>query len=292
MPSTKAGKVSQWIDLAPNHKLGLMVANPVLLGAGAIGYGEAVPRGLDLAQLGAAVIGPVLSASRGGTQPPRLAHVNGGLVLDTGLQNRGVNNAIQQYGKLWEKLGCPVIVQVVESHPATLAKIAGKLAQLRGVQGVELLPAGPGDPAGELDAARLGTLVRTIDRACELPVWVKLPLAKAAALAPVVCEAGAVGVVVGQAPTGAALRTVDGVARPVTGTLYGPLLFPQMLHALQQVGDLRLPAALIACGGIHTLEQVREALASGAQAVQVDSAVWVEPSFPGRLAAAISPFIA
>ena len=74
---------------------------------------------------GAAVVGPVLSASRGGTQPPRLAHVNGGVVLDTGLQNRGVNNAIQQYGKLWEKLGCPVIVQVVESHPATLAKIAG-----------------------------------------------------------------------------------------------------------------------------------------------------------------------
>ena len=112
----------------------------MLLGAGAIGYGEAVPRGLDLAQLGAAVVGPVLSASRGGTPPPRLAHVNGGIVLDTGLQNRGVNNAIQQYGKLWEKLGCPVIVQVVESHPATLAKIAGKLAQVRGVQGIELLP--------------------------------------------------------------------------------------------------------------------------------------------------------
>lgn len=285
MPSTKAGKVSQWIDLAPNHKLGLMVANPVLLGAGAIGYGEAVPRGLDLAQLGAAVIGPVLSASRGGTQPPRLAQVNGGLVLDTGLQNRGVNNAIQQYGKLWEKLGCPVIVQVVESHPATLAKIAGKLAQLRGIQGIELLPA---DLASELDAARLAMLVRTIDRACELPVWVKLPLAKVTALAPAACEAGAVGLVIGQPPSSAGLRTVNNAAQPVTGALYGPLIFPQMLQSLLDVAGLRLPAALIACGGIHTVDQAQQALAAGAQAVQVDSAVWVEPSLPVRLAAALS----
>lgn len=285
MPSSKAGKVSQWIDLAPNHKLGLMVANPVLLGAGAIGYGEAVPRGLDLAQVGAAVIGPVLSASRGGTQPPRLAHVNGGLVLDTGLQNRGVNNAIQQYGKLWEKLGCPVIVQVVESHPATLAKIAGKLAQLRGIQGIELLPV---DPASELDAARLGTLVRTIVRGCELPVWVKLPLAKVTALAPAACEAGAVGLVIGQPPSSAGLRTVNNAAQPVTGALYGPLIFPQMLQSLLDVAGLRLPAALIACGGIHTVDQAQQALAAGAQAVQVDSAVWVEPSLPVRLAAALS----
>ena len=285
MPNDKASKTNSWIDLAPNHKLGLVVANPILLGAGAIGYGEAVPRGLDLTKLGAAVVGPVLSASRGGTQPPRLAHANGGIVLDTGLQNRGVNNAIQQYGKLWEKLGCPVIVQVVESHPASLAKIAGKLAQLRGVQGVELLPV---DPAGEIDGAKLATLVRTADRACELPVWVKLPLTKAAALAPAACEAGAVGLVVGQPPSGTALRTANGATHPITGALYGPFVFPQMLQVLLQIASLHLPAALIACGGIHTLEQVQQALAAGAQAVQIDSAVWVEPGLPGRLAAVLS----
>lgn len=282
MPSSKASIANQWIDLAPNHKLGLVVANPVLLGAGAIGYGEAVPRGLDLAQLGAAVVGPVLSASRGGTQPPRLAHVNGGVVLDTGLQNRGVNNAIQQYGKLWENLGCPVVVQVVESHPQTLAKLAGKLAPLRGIQGLELLP---GD---DVDGARLGTLVRTLDRACELPIWVKLPLATAATLAPAACDAGAVGLVLGQPPTGAGLRIADGAAQAVTGAVYGPFNFPQMLRALLEVAGLQLPAALIACGGIHTSTQVQQALAAGAQAVQIDSAVWVEPGLPGRLAAEIS----
>lgn len=278
-----SNNTSRWIDLAPNHKLGLVVTNPVLLGAGAIGYGEAVPRGLDITQLGAVVVGPVLGASRGGSQPPRLAHVNGGIVLDTGLQNRGVNNAIQQYGKLWPKLGCPVVVQVAESHPATLAKVVRKLASVPGVQGLELLV------SPDLDAARLAAVVRAVDRECELPLWIKLPLEQAAVLAPAVCDAGAVGLVIGQAPYGAAMRTlVGGDAQPVRGSLYGPLVFPQMLEVLLRVAALHLPAALIACGGIHTIGQVRQALAAGAEAVQIDSAVWVEPGLAGRLAAGIA----
>lgn len=274
-----AHPAGQAIDLAPNHKLGLVVANPILLGAGAIGYGEAIPRGLDLAELGAVVAGPVLGASRGGSQPPRLAHVNGGVVLDTGLQNRGVNIAIQRHGKLWDKLGCPVIVQVAESHPATLAKVAAKLANLPAVQGLELLP-----PA-DIDSARLSTLLRAAEHACELPLWVKLPLMQAASLASAACDAGAVGLVIGQPLSATALRAgMDGQPLPVNGALYGPLVFPQMLAALLQVAALHLPAALIACGGIHTLDQVRQCLSAGAQAVQIDSAVWVEPGLAGQLA--------
>ena len=274
--------VEHVIDLAPGHKLGLVVANPVLLGAGAVGYGEAVPRGLELKGLGAAVVGPLLGSSRGGKEPPRLAHFNGGFVLETGLQNRGVNNAIQQYARLWERFPCPVIVQVAESHALTLTRVAAKLGALPGVQGLELLP--PPD----VDANQLTALLRTVERACELPLWVKLPLEGAAALAPAACEAGAVGLVIGQAPSGAGFAAgVDGQQQPVAGAYYGPLVFAQMLPALLQVAALGLPAALIACGGIHTVQQVRQALAAGAQAVQIDSAVWVEPGLPSRLAAEV-----
>ena len=160
---------------------------------------------------------------------------------------------------------------MAESHPLTLTRMVTKLAALPGVQGLELLP--PDD----MDAAQLTSLLRTVERACELPLWVKLPLAQAAALAPAVCDAGAVGLVIGQPPNGAALRIVDGQPHTVAGSLYGPLVFPQMLQTLLQIAALQLPAALIACGGIHTAEQVRQALAAGARAVQVDSALWVEP---------------
>lgn len=269
------------IDLAPNHKSGLAVASPILVGAGAIGYGEAVPRGLELSRLGAAVVGPVLGASRAGRQPPRLAHVSGGAILDTGLQNRGVSNAIQQYGRLWDRLGCPVIVQVAESHPTTLPKVAARLANVPGVHGLELLL------PEEIDTVRLASLIRSAGRECEVPLWVKLPLRRAAAWAPAACEAGAAGLVLGQAPTGSSLCTgTGGELHTIRGPLYGPLVFPLMLDALLQVAALGLSAALIACGGIHTLEHVHQALAAGARAVQIDSALWVEPGLANRLAQA------
>jgi dihydroorotate dehydrogenase (NAD+) catalytic subunit len=170
-----------------------------------------------------------------------------------------------------------VIAQVADDRASILARTLARLAEAEGLHGVELLP--PPDA----DASLVAALVRAAERASELPIWIKLPLATAAVLAPVAVDAGAVGLVVGQPPQGAALRTVDGVDLPVRGPLYGPLAFPHMLLALLDVAALHLPAALIACGGIHTGEQVRQALAAGAAAVQVDSAVWVEPGLPGRL---------
>ncbi len=118
----------------------------------------------------------------------------------------------------------------------------------------------------------------------DLPLWVKAPLATAVQLAPAVVEAGAVGLVVGQPLAGAGMRLPgDGSSQAVYGDLFGPLAFAPMLATLLQVAALQLPCALIACGGVHTLDQVRQALAAGAAAVQMDSAVWVEPGLPGRL---------
>lgn len=265
------------IDLAPNHKQGLSVAHPILLGCGAIGYGEALPKGLNTAELGAVVVGPLLSASRGGAAPPRLAHVSGGIVLESGMQNRGVSKVVQSFSRLWPRLGCPVLAQVADDRASILARTLARLRDVAGLQGLELLPPVDGD------AGLLAMLVRTAAKSSDLPIWVKLPLASAVALAPVAVEAGAVGLVVAQPPRGGVMRQIDGADVPILGPLYGPLVFPQMLAALMGVAALRLPAALIASGGVHTAEHVRQALAAGADAVQIDSALWVEPGCAGQL---------
>ena len=69
----------------------------------------------------------------------------------------------------------------------------------------------------------------------------------------------------------------------VSGGLYGPLTFALMLPVLRSVVALNLPVAVIACGGIHTAAQMQQALEAGANAVQIDSAVWVEPALPNWL---------
>jgi dihydroorotate dehydrogenase (NAD+) catalytic subunit len=272
------------IDLAPHHKQGLPVANPILAAGGSVGYGEARHAGLDMARLGAVVVGPIMRRSLAGKQPPRLAHVDGGLVLETGLQNRGVSAVIRKFARLWPGLGCPVIAQIADAHPDLAAETAERLAGVDAVSGLELLI------PRHADGGLVRRLVQAVDRAADLPVWVKPPLSLAVELAPPAVEAGAAALVIAQPLTGAGLaRTPDdppvqgAPAALVRGPVYGPLAFAPMLDVLAQVAALDLPAARIACGGIHTPEQVRQALAVGASAVQLDSALWVEPGLAGRL---------
>ncbi len=54
------------IELAPGHKQGLPVNNPIWIAGGMVGYGEAVARGVNLTGLGGVVVGPILSSSRAG----------------------------------------------------------------------------------------------------------------------------------------------------------------------------------------------------------------------------------
>jgi dihydroorotate dehydrogenase (NAD+) catalytic subunit len=273
------------IDLAPSHKTGLIVKSPVLLAGGSIGYGEAVASGVDLKALGAVVVGPLLRQSGSGTGPPRVAELTGGMVLGVGSQNRGVNDVVKRFGRQWARLGAPVIVQVAENRPSALTVVLERLATVDAVAGIELLF------SNGTDAESVQQALYTTMQLSDLPIWVKLPLAEAARLAPVAVEAGAVGIVVGQPPPAAAVRTkAAGKPALVQGALYGPVVFHLMLAALVTVSKLALPAALIACGGIHTEEQARTVLRiPGVRALQIDSALWIEPGLPGQLATALQP---
>lgn len=241
-----------------------------------VGYGEAIGRGLKLERLGGVVVGPFLATSRAGSPPPRVAETSGGMVLETGWQNRGINSAISRYGKLWSGLGCPVVAQLVDSDARTLGKMAARLATVPSLAGLELLPL-----TNDVEVAV--RMVRNVTRTSDLPVWVKVPLNEAVAWAEPLVEAGANALVVGQPLRGALAKDAT---RVVNGALYGPLTFALMLPVLRAVARLQLPAALIACGGVHTTAQVDQALDAGASAVQVDSAVWVEPALPNWLVSA------
>ena len=145
------------------------------------------------------MVGPIQGGSRDGSPPPRLAHLNGGIVLETGLQNRGLNSAVHAT----QKSGRSLVVQSLHSgrQPSDGAGQGRHEAdEAAGLSAFELLL-----PA-QADASMAVNLVRAVVRYGDLPLWVKAPLATAVQLAPVVVEAGAVGLVVGQPFTGAGLR--------------------------------------------------------------------------------------
>jgi dihydroorotate dehydrogenase (NAD+) catalytic subunit len=70
------------------------------------------------------------------------------------------------------------------------------------------------------------------------------------------------------APRGALTKA----ATLVSGRLYGPSLFPQALETVANAAKLGL--AVIGSGGVYNNENASAMLAAGAQAVQIDSALW------------------
>lgn len=267
------------IELAPGHKRGLAIANPLMLAVGTVGMGDAVHPNLDLSAVGALVVGPLTRASRGGSEAPRIAEVPGGVVLDTGVQNRGLEAALRHNAALWARMPAPVIVHLAESDPRRLGEMARRLSEVENVAGLEIaLPA-------RFDANWIRIALQSLVDEGDTPVLARLPLARAGEVARHVVEAGASALVIGGPPRAAAYSGES----LVQGELFGLAVFPQMLAALAEVASLGLGVPLVASGGIHSVEQARQAMVAGALAVQVDTIAWLEPQQISVIAGALVP---
>ena len=261
------------IELAPYHKVGLSLSRPLMPAAGCFGYGTEYAGLVDIACLGAVVTNPVSLRPRRGTSQPRLVETSGGFVLNTGDQNPGVRRVIQRHAAAWKRMGVPIIVHLAPDAPADIARTVGALEGTGVVAGLEIdLP----DNASPTEAARLVAAARQ----SELPLLVRLPLAQAVDTSPACVEMGADALVVA-APPVAAARHLSG--QVITGYLYGPAVHALVLPVLLDVRS-QVDVPLIGCGGIHNIADARTFLDAGAVAVQVDSAIFSDPSVLGKVA--------
>ncbi len=249
------------IELAPNNPYGLALQNPVMTAAGCFGFGVEYARLVDLAAIGAIVTRAVALRARAPRPAPQLAETAGGLLYSGPWAARSVDGVLRRHSAAWAAIAAPVIVHVVADHAA----VAAELAVADGVAGIEIaLPAAPAD------AARLIAAVRAT---CELPLLVKLPFAADhRALARAAAEAGA-DALVAFAPPRAAIADAGAMR---DGWLCGAPIRPLLLPLLAELcGDAPLP--VVASGGIASVADVAAALAVGAAAAQIGSALLREP---------------
>jgi dihydroorotate dehydrogenase (NAD+) catalytic subunit len=266
------------IELAPNHKIGLSLRNPVLVASGCGGYGHTYRGLIDLAAFGAVVTNPITLRPRRGSAQPRLVETKAGFVLNTGQQNPGVRKVMQQYSPSWSRLGVPIIAHLPADEPDNLRRTARVLAGVEAVAAIELgLP--PGAVVAEVEG-----WIRAVTEDCQLPLLVKLPLTEAVYLAEPVAAAGADALVVGGSPPGAAILPPAGEL--VEGFLYGPALHSLTLQAVSLVKGL-VDVPVVAAGGIHSLADIAALLQVGATAMQLDSLLLVDPQAAYELAAAL-----
>lgn len=256
------------IELAPAWKRSLTLANPLVLSAG----GYAPPDLTAASQIGALVTLPTTPRPRAGAPTPRVIDLPGGFLLRTGAANPGLAQVLHDYRRAWEKSPLPIIVALAAQDVRMWPNMAQRLEQAAGVAGVELHL----NPT--IDAAEA---IRVTRSASELPILAKLDLENARDIAADCIAAGANALVIGRAPR--AMKIIDG--QPWYGRLFGPAVKPIALRAVAEIAALNLNAPLLACGGVHSADDVREFLAAGACAVEIDSASWIDPTMVARIAA-------
>lgn len=278
---------------------GLRLTTPVIAASGSFGTGREVSGLTDLHRLGAAVTRSITVIPRKGAPTPRLTETPSGVLSFVGLQNPGVEAFLAEDLPKLVRTGVPLIVSVAGSSVEEYVRATSLLQDAPGVVALECYVACEDETRGgqpfTSSPEHVADVVGAVSRLSFLPVFAKLPggLTDLVATAEACVRAGAHGLtlidgVPGMAIDAKRLRPRLGA---VTGLLSGPAIRPIAVRAVFEVARALPEVPLIGVGGIATAEDAVEFLLAGAWAVQVGTAMLVDPAAPVEIARGIAGYL-
>jgi len=274
------------VELAPDRKGSLLLANPVMAASGTFGYGLELAKTIDIQRLGAIVCkGTTLRARRGNPQP-RTVETSAGMLNSIGLQNIGVSALVRKMAPIWATWRVPVIVNIAGQSRDEYAALARRLDGVAGVAGLELNISCPNLAHGldfGTDPEMAAAVTAAVRQETTLPVIVKLTpnVVDVAAVARAVVAAGADALTLVNTYPAMAIdvRTRRPFLGWTFGGLSGPALKPIALRLVYLASEA-VDVPIIGCGGIMSGEDAIEFILAGATAVQIGTATFVNPRAP------------
>jgi len=291
------------VELAPQHKSGLLLRNPVMMAAGTFGYGLEYARIAEVHRLGAIICKGTTLRPRTGNAHPRTFETPSGMLNAIGLQNPGIDAVIDRFAPVWATWQTPVLVNIAGETIREFVQLAESLEGVPGVAGIEVNVSCPNIQAGGAvfgaSAETVEAVTSAVRRATTLPLIVKLSPnsgdARPTALAAAASGADAISLI----------NTITGMAidihtrRPVlgngTGGLSGPAIKPIALRMVYEVAsalrDSYPQVPIIGIGGIRHAKDALEFLMAGASAVQIGTMNFVNPRAGVEILEGIEAFL-
>lgn len=278
---------------------GVEFKNPVIAASGTFGYGLEFARFTDIKSIGGIAVKGISLHETQGNPMPRLAETYSGLLNAIGLQNVGVEKFLSEKLPVLKRFDTKIIVNFWGKTTEEYIETARILDAASGVDMLEMNVSCPNIKEGGISFSSspelLGETVKAVRNAVKnKPLIVKLspnvqdirPFAKA-------CENNGADVI-------SAINTVLGMAidvekmRPVlanvTGGLSGPAVKPIALKFVRDVFQtVKIP--VIGIGGIGNWKDAAEFILTGASAIQIGTANFINPNSCAETAAGLDEYL-
>ena len=269
---------------------GVEFANPIMTASGCCGYGEELANMYPLSNLGALVTKSITLHPRLGHPAPRTAETTSGMLNAIGLANVGVDRFISEKIPFLQKQKTKIIVNVAGSKLKEYIEVCSRLEDYERVDMIELNISCPNVDEGGMEFGANPKMteksISEVKKVFSRPVIAKLSpnvtsiveIAKAAEQG----GADAFSVINSLVGTAVNIETWQTKITNNKGGLTGPAIKPVALQMVNAVySNCSLP--IIGIGGIRNASDVIEFLLCGATAVQIGTALFIEPDIPVKI---------
>ena len=273
------GEIDLSVDLGK-----LVLNNPVIAASGTFGYGLEYSDILDLNKLGGFSTKGLSLKPKVGNPVPRVIETSSGMLNSIGLENIGLDAFLSDKLPRLSKYKTRIFVNFFGDTIQQYEKMASALTREERIDALEMNVSCPNVEKGGLqfssDPVILGKVVDAVRKVTDKFLIVKLspnvtditPLAKAAE------DSGADALSVCNTFIGMKINLQTG--KPYlanrTGGLSGPAIKPLALNLVYEtVKTVKIP--VIGIGGISNVDDVIEFLITGAKAVQIGTANYMDP---------------
>lgn len=276
----------------------LYFKNPVMTASGTCGFGQEIADFVDLSKLGGVVMKGTTLKHREGNNYPRMAETPSGMLNAVGLQNKGVDNFVKNIYPTIKDVDSNFIVNVNGSTIEEYVELTERINELDKIPAIELNISCPnvkeGGMAFGVSCPSAEAVVKAVRAVYSKPLIVKLSpnVTNIAEIAKAVEGQGADAVSLVNTFLGMAIDAEKRkpVLSTITGGLSGPAIKPIALRMVWQVAQaVKVP--VVGMGGIMNATDAIEFMLAGATAVQVGTAIFIDPTIPVQIVDGINEYL-